>query len=86
MFEDAGKTSLVSSAARRMKRWTVSVDGELVTLLAQEGKESTANLQLLSLLCGWIREAVQVPQPQVPWVERTEAQHHPVSYEFVCPG
>lgn len=74
ILEDAGKTSLLSGPARKMKRWTVSVDGWLVMFLAQEGKENTANLQVLSLLCGWIREAVQVTWPQVPWVERTEAQ------------
>lgn len=37
-----------------MKRWAVSVDGGLVIFLAQEGKESTANLQLLSLTAPWL--------------------------------
>lgn len=54
MLEDAGKTSLLSGLAQKMKRWTVSVDGGLVTFLAQEGKESTANLQLLSLAALWL--------------------------------
>lgn len=35
-------------------RWIVSVDGDLVMFLAQEEKESTANLQLLSLTALWL--------------------------------
>lgn len=56
ILEDAVKTSLLSGPARRMKRWMVPVDGGLATILAQEGKESTAKLQVLSLTALWLDE------------------------------